>query len=260
MLWERADPGDALTSRFGFPSAVAAATWVTETLDARWGIAVDRCDELVISGWNAMAWCTAGDRRLIAKWSAVPMRFGRLRDAASVTVWLEACGIPVAAPISAIDGRRLTEEPGRHFLLGVLPVLDGHLLDVGDERHVVDAGEMLAAVHDALAAYPEPVEGRRRSGKDQLVHNDFRSANVLHDGVGITGVLDLEDITFDTRLADLAKAAVLLATRYRDWAPTAADVRATFIHSYASCVPLTAQDHRELDARMTAVLAANGWA
>jgi homoserine kinase type II len=139
-------------------------------------------------------------------------------------------------------------------------VLDGQLLDVDDHHQVVEAGRMLAAVHDALATYAGPVDGLRRTADRQLVHNDFRSANLLHDGATISGVLDLEEITYDTRVGDLAKAAVMLGTRYRNWAPTSAEVRAVFIESYSTCSRLTSEDHRELDARMSSVLAAKWWA
>jgi homoserine kinase type II len=54
----------------------------------------------------------------------------------------------------------------------------------------------------------------------QLVHNDFRAVNALHDGNRITAVSDFEEIKPDTRVADLAKAAVLPAARYRVWGPT----------------------------------------
>ena len=273
MLWESTDPHDALKKRFGFQSAAIAATWVADTLSATWGISVDQCDRLVISAWNAMAWITADERRLIAKWSAIPSLFGRLKDLSSVTEWLHGHDIPVAVPIATLDGRRLVEVaneargrlrsklplPGNRFLVGVVPVLDGNLLDIGDHDQVAEAGRVLAAVHDALAAYTGPVDGRRRSGDDQLVHNDFRSANLLHDGARISAVLDLEEITYDKRVADLAKAAVMLGTQYRDWAPTPADVRTAFIDSYSTCFPLTLDDHRELDAKIFAVLAANGW-
>ena len=113
--------------------------------------------------------------------------------------------------------------------------------------------------HDALAAYPHPVAGRRPDSGTQLVHNDFRSANLLHDGTKISAVLDLEEITFDTRVADLAKAAVMLATRYRDWAPTSADVRSAFIDSYAATFPLSSAHRRELDSKIAAVVAAKWW-
>ena len=71
--------------------------------------------------------------------------------------------------------------------------------------------------------------------------------------------MDLEEITYDTRVADLAKAAVMLGTRYRDWAPTTVEVRTTFIDSYSSCFRLTPQDRRELDTKVSEVLAAKWW-
>ncbi len=273
MLWEEVDADQALVKRFGFTTAAAASAWVTETLATRWGIGVDRCERLVISGWNAMAWVTAGQCHLIAKWSALPNRFSHLKDAASVTASLGRSGVPVPTPMSALDGACLVELPnhtrgrlrsalplpGSRFLVGVLPVLDGELLDVDDETQVVQAGEMLAFVHDALALYSDPVDGRRPVRGEQLVHNDFRSANLLHDGVQISGVLDLEEIKHDTPIADLAKAAVLLGTRYRHWAPTTPDVRSTFIASYGARIPLTSADKRELDARIAAVLNASWW-
>jgi homoserine kinase type II len=75
---------------------------------------------------------------------------------------------------------------------------------------------MLATVHDALAAYPHQTpRGGVRPEPKQLVHNDFRSANILHEGTKITAVLDLEELTYDTRVADLAKSAVLLVNMER---------------------------------------------
>ena len=98
--------------------------------------------------------------------------------------------------------------------------------------------------------------GRGRGGLKQLVHNDFRSANVLHDGTAISAVLDFEEITYETRAADIAKAAVLLATRYRDWGPTSESVRAAFVSAYSDHArdPLTTSERHEIDARMTALL------
>lgn len=177
-----------------------------------------------------MAWLTVGDRRLIAKWSAFPSLFSRLGEAARVTTWLASSGIPVAAPMPDLNGRLLVELgnpargraraalplPGSRFLLGVVPVVGGDLLDVSDPAQVRDAGLMLATVHDALAAYPHQTpRGGVRPEPKQLVHNDFRSANILHEGTKITAVLDLEELTYDTRVADLAKSAVLLVNMER---------------------------------------------
>ncbi|MBK5222025.1 MAG: phosphotransferase [Acidimicrobiia bacterium] len=218
-----------------------------------------------------MAWVTADDRRLIAKWSSLPQLFAHLADAASVAMWLDTQGIPVAAPIPATDDRLLVElgddadgallPPGRRFLVGVLPVVEGDLLDVDDVSHVADAGQMMARVHEGLASYRDGVDRRRPRGLVQLVDNDFRSANILHDGSRITAVLDLEELTYDTRVADLAKSAVLLGTRYRDWRPTSEGVRRTYV---AACNdhardPLTTAEQGELDGRIAAVLKTKGW-
>jgi hypothetical protein len=109
------------------------------------------CDRVVISDGNLLAWITTDDRRLIAKWSVFPRLFQRLAYTASLTTWLQASGIPVAAPIPARDGRLRVEV--KDVSLGVYPVIDGNLLDVGDPAHVTEAGQMLATLHKALAAH-----------------------------------------------------------------------------------------------------------
>lgn len=275
MLWESVDPHDRLAERFGFLDAATAAEWVGDALQSHWHMDVTRCDRLVISDWNVMAWVTADDRRLIAKWSAAPKRFARLVAAAHVAAWLETQGVPVPAPIPATDGRLLVEFgragngwlrsrlplPGSRSLLGVFPVLEGNLLDVDDPAQVADAGRMLAIVHERLAAYPDRVGRRRPSAQQQLVHNDFRSANILHDGMKITAVLDLEEITYEARVADIAKSAVLLGTRYRDWGPTSNDVRTAYVAAYNEQArnPLTKAEKQQLEERTAAVLTGMGW-
>ncbi len=275
MLWESTDPGQALTERFGFADGSAAAGWVADVLRHHWKLDVVRCDRLVISARNAMAWVEAGGRPLIVKWSSEPQRFARLAEAAQVVAWLDTRGIPVAAPLVADDGRLLVEQrsaasgrlrsrlpmPGARFLIGVLPVVAGDLLDVDDPAHVAEAGRMLATLHHALADHPGPIAGRRRGPSQQLVHHDFRSANILHDGTGITAVLDFEEMTWATRVADLARSAVLLGTRYRDWGPTSAEVRAAYVGAYdaQAQVPLSDTERRELDAGISAVLKHFDW-
>lgn len=258
MLWESADPAQALRQRFGFADPAAAAGWVGDVLSARWAIAVDDCERLVISAGNLLAWVTADGRRLIAKWSAVPELFQRLADTAALTMWLHARrGVPVAAPIPAADGH-LRVELG-NVSVGVFPVIGGALLDAGNLARVTEAGHMLAALHDAMAAYPHRIGGGPAPRRQQLVHNDFRSANILHDGTRITAVLDFEDVTYQTRTADLAKAAVLLATRYRNWIPTSQAVREAFTAAYCDRAPLTSAEQTELRHRITAVEKKLGW-
>lgn len=275
MLWEATDPREALTTRFGFDDVANAAEWVAEVLEQHWGLDVTRCGRLVISGHNVVAWIEAGERRLIVKWSALPNRFSRLRDAARLVAWLDAEGLPVAAPIPAGDGRLLAELgndvkgrvrsrlplPGSRFLVGVLPVAPGELLSVEDAGQVEDAGRMLATLHEALAAYPGRAGGRPRRDRAQLVHNDFRSANLLHDGDRISAVLDFEEITQETRAADIGKSAVLLGTQYRDWGPTSNDVRAAYVDAYSDHArePLTKSERREVDEAVARHLDAFGW-
>jgi homoserine kinase type II len=276
MLWESASPRQELTKRFGFRDGVSVAEWVAGVLHRYWGLDAVRCDRLVISGRNVMAWVQAGGRPLVAKWSALPHRFSHLVEAARVVAWLDAQAVPVAAPIPATDGRLLVELgndergrlrsrlplPGGRFLVGVLPVVEGDLLAVDDPAQVADAGRMLATLHQALATYPGRVGRRSRRAHTHLVHNDFRSANILHDGTGISAVLDFEEVTYDTRVADIAKSAVLLATRYRGWGPTDGSVRAAYLSAYDEHAhdPLTTAERHEVDARVAALLTTFGWA
>ena len=129
-----------------------------------------------------------------------PSLFQRLADRATLRMWLQTGGIPVAAPIPTSDGRLQVEL--NTVSLGVCPVIEGDLLDVGDPAQVTKAAQMLATLHGALAAYPHRIDGGRPTGREQLVHNDFRSANILHGGTSITAVLDFEDVTYRTRVAD----------------------------------------------------------
>jgi homoserine kinase type II len=173
-------------------------------------------------------------------------------------MWLQASGIPVAAPIPARDGRLRVEL--NNVSLAVYPVIDGDLLDVGDPAQVTEAGQMLATLHEALATYPHRIDAGRSTRREQLVHNDFRSANILHDGTRITAVLDFEEVTYRTRVADLAKATVLLGTRYHNWRPTSPLVQEAFVSAYGGQAPLTGAEQNELQRGITAVLRGLGWA
>ena len=181
MLWESADPGQELTKRFGFSDGASAAEWVADVLERYWQLDVVRCDRLVISGRNVMAWVQAGGRRLIAKWSSLPHRFSHLEDAARLVAWLDTQAVPVAAPIAAADGRLLVELgngargqlrsrlplPGSRFLVGVLPVVEGDLLAVEDPGQVDDAGRMLATIHHALAT----IRGRPAAAAEERMRS-----------------------------------------------------------------------------------------
>lgn len=258
MLWESVDPADALTTRFGFSDALAASDWVHDVLWERWAIPVADCERLVMSAGNLLAWITADGKRLIAKWSIFPVLFRRLSDVATLTRSLQTSGVPVAAPIPAKDGRLRVEVD--NVSLGVYPVVDGDLLEVDDVTQVTEAGHMLATLHRALAAYPRRIDGGVPSPGQQLVHNDFRSANILHDGVRITAVLDFEEVTYRKRVADLARATVLLGTRYHNWRQTDPVVQEVFVSAYHDRYPLPPAEQKELREHIAVVVKQLGWA
>jgi homoserine kinase type II len=73
----------------------------------------------------------------------------------------------------------------------------------------------------------------------QLLHYDFRSANVVCGGAEIAAVIDFEEARIDHRVVELARSAVMLGTRFRDWGPVSAEVRAGFLSGYQSVRRLT---------------------
>jgi len=257
MLWEPDDPTDALTTRFGFSDADHAASWLADALQDTWALQPVRCDRLVISASNLLAWFGSDGDSVIAKCSADPSLFARLEEVAALTAWLDAEGIPVAAPIAAQDGRLRVEREG--FSLGLCPVVEGELLDVVEPGQVEAAGRMLATLHEALAAHPHPFGGGRAVSGQQLVHNDFRSANILQTSAGITAVLDFDDAIHRSRAADLAKASVLLGTRYHHWGPTDPGTRDAFVTAYDDVAPLTDDERQECHRGVAAVLEQFGW-
>ncbi len=184
------------------------------------------------------------------------------------------------------EDRAVVAAPGGPLSVTVLPELTGDWLDVGDEQAVHAAGAVLARVHAALggesvppvlAAEPSvpvrtrveewlagPGAGERwaaGAGRlvaalaavpdldevPQLVHGDFRAANVLTVGSSVVGVLDLDDADVRPRVLDLAVAGVLLGTRFHDWAPTSRPVRRVFRAGYESVRPLGTTESAWLD-------------
>ena len=277
MLWEPHDPLGALGERFGFSDEEAAVRWVAAQLNEHWGVRIHSCERMVISDHNALAWVGTSSGRLLAKWSAVPWLFERLEAIARLTHWLDGQGLPVSAPLPALDGRLQVEADGASMSLQ--REIDGELLGTGDPRQVRAAGATLARLQDALAVYPDadrvaasadplpPLTARITGWLDsdagfvpsdardalrqlvaqappdelptQLGHHDFRSANVLCTGAEIAAVIDFEEVRSDHRVVELARSAVLLGTRFRDWGPVPAEVHADFLAGYQSVRPLT---------------------
>ncbi len=277
MLWETLDPRRVLEERFGFSDGGSAGRWAAAMLDEHWGVGVHSCERVVISDHNALAWVATPSGRMLAKWSVVLERFPRLLQLARLTRWLDGQGLPVSAPVPALDGRVQVEVDGASMCLQ--REVEGNLLDTVDPDQVRAAGAVLARLQDALAAYPdagqiatltgppEPLTGRvakwldsgarqvpasardtlRRLAADaptdplpvQLIHRDFRSANVLCAGAEVAAVIDFEEAGIDHRVVELARSAVLLGTRFRSWGPVSAEVRARFLFGYQSVRRLT---------------------
>lgn len=55
--------------------------------------------------------------------------------------------------------------------------------------------------------------------------NAFRSSNVLCAGPKIAAVIDFEEARLDHCIDEVARSAVMLGTRFRNWGPVSADVR-----------------------------------
>ncbi|WP_340537376.1 phosphotransferase enzyme family protein [Nocardioides sp. GXZ039] len=276
MLWEREAPGRVLQERFGFADAAAAARWVGTTTREHWGISVTRCERIVISAGSALAWVTTvSEGRMILKWSVVPELFARLGQIARLTRWLDDRGIPVSAPVPSTSGALQVETAGR--AMGLQRVLDGDLLDAADEPSVHAAGATLARLDRALGDYPDaatlggdgfaesPREAITRwaesagphvpaavsemlsrlaaEGPDdlpaQLVHGDYRAANLLCAGSEVVAVLDFEEARTEHRVNALARSAVRLGTRFHDWAPVSNRVHERFLAGYEAVQPLT---------------------
>lgn len=278
MLWEEHDPHQALDARFGFGDGESADRWVADALDRYWGVRVRSCDRVVMSDHNALAWVRTSSGRLLAKWSVAPGRFPRLRETARLTHWLDGREVPVSAPVPAFDGRLQVELDG--VSMGLQREVRADLLDTADPRQVRAAGAALARLQDAMAAYPDagriaalvetprPLADRiadwldsgvehlpeaargtlRRLLADapserpptQLVHYDFRAANVLCAGAEVAAVLDFEEVRVEHRIVELARSAVVLGTRFRNWGPVPAGVRAGFLDGYRSVRGMTA--------------------
>lgn len=276
MLWEARDPHSTLVERFGFADGHSATRWVAAVVGEHWAAEVRSCERIVMSDRNALAWIATPAGRFVLKWSVAPERFRRLSRVARLTSWLADAGLPVSAPIPSLDGCRQVEADGVSMCLQY--VIEGDLLDVDDPEQVHASGAVLARLHHALAAYsgadrligpvsPEPLTARVASWlksapanvpltirdslwaliadspaeqlPSQLVHGDFRSSNVLCAGAKVAAVIDFEEVTLDHCVAEVARSAVMLGTRFRDWGPVSAKVRAQFLAGYQSVRSLT---------------------
>lgn len=253
MLWERVEAEPALRERFGFGGFDEAGDWVGERLREVWGIEVARCARLVISGPNAIVWVDSDRGPLVVKWSLMRELFGQLEATTRLLRAMDERGVPVAAPVRALDGRDrvVLDGPIGELSLAVLPEVSGDWLDVGDDDAVRAAGACLAELHNALSQYDDERLGDAGRASavppglppldepKQLLHTDYRAANILTHGAKIVAVLDFDEMSRGYRVQDLAQASVYLATRFTDWQPTPEAVRRTLREGYESVRPLS---------------------
>lgn len=284
MLWESADAELALAERFGFASYDEVSAWVSTALADLWQLRVELVERVAISDHNAICFASTDRGRVVVKWSWAEPLFERLGATTALLTHLADAGLPVARPVG-IGGRSrvVVDGPAGPLSVVVLPEMSGTWLDVTDPAAVHDAGATLARVHASLASYDDPVLGtpppsslRARVGawlaedpglapeasrrlaeavadlpdlddEPQLVHWDFRAANLLTEHGRVSGVLDLDEVLTEHRVRDLAKACVFLGTLFTDWRPTPVAVRERLVAGYESVRPLGATERAWLE-------------
>ncbi|TNM59571.1 aminoglycoside phosphotransferase [Streptomyces sp. NP160] len=261
---------------------------------ATWGLAVTSVPRVVVSDRNAIAWATGDGGDLVVKWSGDSSWFGRLDALAQLLLLLADRGVPVAAPVTALDGRPrvVVDGPLGPLSVTVLPHVQGDWLDTTDRDAVRAAGAALAHLHAALADAPAglvaalpptrrgasvplrahlgtwlaegdrglvPGASRRLAALladlpeldddvPQLVHGDFRAANVLVRDGEVVAVLDVDDVSVRHRVDDLAAACTYLGTLFTGWAPTPPDAQRALVEGYESVRRLGRAERAWFDA------------
>jgi Ser/Thr protein kinase RdoA (MazF antagonist) len=263
MLWEQVEPEQALRERFGFEGFDSAGAWVGRVLREVWGIQGAVCGRLVISDQNAIVWVDGDRGPMVVKWSRAQPLFGRLEASMRLLRVLDERGVPVAAPVRALDGRErvVLDGPAGELSLAVLPEVAGDWLDVGDEEAVRAAGACLAQLHNALVGYEdERLSHAERAAyglgeglpplddAKQLVHSDYRAANILVQGAKVVAVLDFDEMSWGYRVEDLARASVYLGTRFTNWQATPVAARLVLREGYESVRPLSSAEDQWYDA------------
>lgn len=177
MLWEDTDPEAALRARFGLRDRDQATAWLATVLRRTWGLRVDAGERLILSDTNALAWVDTHGGSFVVKIASHEPAFARLDAIADLLGRLDGAGLPVAAPLPHLSGRRRVEvATDRPLSVAVHPLVDGDLLDVTDLAAVRATGEMVGRLHASLSGVdPTPFRrGPRESGSDLRDH--LRSA------------------------------------------------------------------------------------
>ncbi|MEV6414053.1 phosphotransferase [Kribbella sp. NPDC051718] len=272
MLWESSEPREALRERFGLDSFGDAVSWLTKVLAEGWALEVEACERILISDQNAIAWVSTDQGALVVKWSRAQERFGKFTAIAELLRALHEQGVPVAAPVPAVDGqsRVIVHSGALPLSMTVQPQVIGDLLEISDESAVRRAGACLADLHRALAKYDDsslrgpdqdfdlrerieswlehqdgglaPAASARLreqvaslppiDAERQLIHNDYRASNILMDGSEVVAVIDFDEVAWDYCVRDLANSFVVLGTHFTKWQPTPTSARELFLEGY----------------------------
>jgi Ser/Thr protein kinase RdoA (MazF antagonist) len=288
MLWESAEPRQALRERFGLDGFDDAVSWLGEGLAEVWAIEVETCERILISDQNAIAWVSTDRGALVVKWSRAQLLFDKFTAIAHLLRALHEQGVPVAAPLPSVEAqyRAIVHSGAQPLSVTVQPQVPGDLLHISDEPAVHRSGACLAGLHDALAQQPDgllrgpaqtldlrerienwldhhdpgraPLASARLreqvaslppiDAEPQLIHNDYRASNILMAGSEVVAVIDFDEIAWDYRIRDLANSFVVLGTHFRNWQPTPTSVRDVFLAGYESVRPLTSLEREWLKA------------
>ncbi|VTR76088.1 phosphotransferase enzyme family protein [Cellulomonas hominis] len=159
MLWEPVDARAALSHRFGLDSAAAAGAHVAAAVADHWDLRTT-CERVVLSDQNLLAWVHGDGRTFVVKACAAEPSFARLAAVADVVALLGSQGLPVAAPLPALDGshRVVVDGPVRLSVF-VMPLVVGRSLDPRDATAVRATGVALARMHRALAGIDVELPG-----------------------------------------------------------------------------------------------------
>lgn len=284
MLWESVEPLSALRDRFGFDSEAVAHDWLALVLREGWSFELFAVSRMVLSGTNALAWMSTSHGLLVAKWTADRSSIGRRNQIGEVLRVIRRRGLPVSAPIPALNGT--SQFVHEQMSVSVQYAFEGSILDCTSNVQVREAGKVLAELHEALGdrdSMPEadllpastlgvhesvagwlahappwlPSPGLRRLRRmlsdespvrlpRQIVHGDYRSTNVLWSSSRISTVLDFDDMRVAHRVDEVARSCVLLGTGFREWHPVSQSVREEFVGGYQSAARLTDDEKRLL--------------
>ena len=212
-------------------SDLNALAWVGTPLGrlvAKWSVASDRFARLEEIA-RLTRWL---DGQGVPVSAPVPARDGRIQievDGASIGVQRQiegklldvanlhqvgAAGAVLARLQDALaaypDAERVPAMPDSSQPLRPLTVRVTNWLDSG-------AQHLPATVRDTLRLLVADAPPDRLP--TQLGHWDFRSANILCVGAEVAAILDFEQIRRDHRVVELARSAVMLGTRFRNWGP-----------------------------------------